>query len=89
MQTPPKEPLQLSEIRTFLFRYAEQKKWRIKEFISTEPGLPSAFYCHVEIPGKAGEFSRSATSVSHEGADSALAKAFLYLGNPALDFLTD
>jgi len=76
-----------SEIRSFLLRYAENNGIRVQEFVSDEVHRPIAFYCHLEIPATAKEKRKTATAISHEGHDTALAKAFLYLGNSALDFL--
>lgn len=76
-----------SEIRRFLLQYAARKGWRIQEFVSDELFGPIAWYAHIEIPPQAGERRRTATAISHEGHDTALAKAFLYLGNEELNFL--
>ena len=78
-----------SEIRTFLLRYANKRGIRVQEFVSDELNKPILFYCHLEIPAHEKEPRRTATALSNEGHDTALAKAFLYLGNPALDFLPE
>ncbi len=61
----------------------------MQEFVSDEVGLPISFYCHLEIPATASEKRKTATAISGEHHDVALAKAFLYLGNHELDFLPE
>lgn len=77
----------ISEIRQFLLRYAKENKWRIREYVSDEILRPITYYCHIEVPEGIYAKPGTATAISSESADSALAKAFLYIGNPSLDFL--
>ncbi len=76
-----------SELRRFLLGYAKRKGYRVQEFVSDELHQPICFYAHVEIPAIDGTHRRTATALSHETHDTALAKAFLYLGNGELDFI--
>ncbi len=76
-----------SEIRKFLLCYAARRGIRIQEFLSDEDGRPVVWYAHIEVPSGPDTPRRTATAVSREGFDNALVMAFLYLGNPELDFL--
>lgn len=81
-----------SEIRAFLLRYAAKRGLTVKEHLSPswetgkggKEGL-TCWYCHVQNSEK----TKSATAVSYQGPDNALAMAFLHFGNPELDFLPE
>lgn len=79
-------PSRPSEIRAFLLRYAMKNQLIVKEHVSPswESGGKTAFYCHIQSQD---EIPRSATAVSVEGFDNALAMAFMNFLEPTLDFL--
>lgn len=77
----------MTEIRSFLLRFAKNAGYRVQEFKSDEK--EAAFFCHIEVPAKDDTPRQTATAVARESADNAMVMAFLQLGDFRMDFLED